>query len=83
MAIFDCTKHGLTGPELVCPHAAEQYEAGTRLATTEVEVGDLLIPVVSLCEECLLKWQISHLESEREELLGTCSMVCAKCFEEV
>lgn len=82
MAILDCPKHGLTGPELVCPHAANQFELGVRPATTEVEVDDLIIRVVNLCEECRLKWLEADSGSERDSILDTCSMVCAKCLEE-
>lgn len=82
MALYSCKKHSLTGPKIVCAHAARGMETGVPIATTIVEVGDLLTPVLHLCRECLATWQGLSIEEERERFLETMIPVCGKCFDE-
>jgi hypothetical protein len=82
MALYSCNKHGLTGPKMLCAHAARGMEIGVLIETMTLEVDDLLIPVVHLCEECLATWHRLAIGEEREKFLETNIPVCGKCFDE-
>jgi len=82
MAVYNCKKHGLTSVKMVCPHPAQQIELRIPMTTNAVEVDPILLPIVHLCEKCLIEWQDKHEELEREEFLQTLTPVCGKCFDE-
>lgn len=82
MALYSCKKHGLTGTKMVCSHAEQGVRTGVPIQTTIVEVGDLLIPVMRLCAECLASWQGLSIEEDRETFLESIVPICGKCFDE-
>jgi hypothetical protein len=82
MGLYLCKKHGLSGPRLICPHAARAMEGGSQFETTEVGVDALLLPVVDLCRECLAYWQGAFDDEKKGLFLDTLVPVCGKCFDE-
>jgi len=83
MGRISCKKHGDTGPEMVCVHAARGLKTGVPVETKVVEVDEILLPVVNLCRECLNIWHQMTAEEETEKFIEAMVIpVCMKCFDE-
>jgi hypothetical protein len=72
----------MTGPEMLCVHAAQGLEAGFLVVTTIVELDQPLLPAIHLCGDCFSTWQQSTLEI-RVAFLNSVIPVCNNCFDEL
>jgi hypothetical protein len=82
MAMVDCKEHGFTGVKMVCRHVAAAISDKKPLKTTKVELNDILLPRIRLCDECLSIWERTP-EEGKEGFFDTLVPVCGKDFDEV
>jgi hypothetical protein len=82
MAMFQCEKHGLQGVKCVCPHIQESIINDSDLNLNRICRDDLLIPILWLCEECSIAWEVINDEDTEEEFIETMKMICGACFDE-
>jgi hypothetical protein len=79
MAAVLCPLHGLRGVNMVCVHIVDALAASSSIPYSVVEVGDILVPKVNLCDACLEQWKIIDV-GLKEDFLDLIQPVCGSCF---